>query len=80
MKINCIMGQHRYRASDMEMYLAEEKPKSRVYRVIRKCCFCGKEKAELVEIPNPMDEQTDYHIENDGTYRGGENEKDSNRI
>lgn len=56
MNINCIMGQHRYRASDMEVYLAEKKPKSRVYRVIRKCCFCGKEKEELVEIPNPMDE------------------------
>ena len=71
MKINCIMGQHYYRASDMEVYLAEKKPKSRVYRVIHKCCFCGKEKAELVEIPNPMDEQTDYHIENDGTYETG---------
>lgn len=56
MKINCIMGKHHYRAIDMEVYLAEKKPKSRVYRVIRKCCFCGKEKAELVEIPNPMGE------------------------
>lgn len=56
MKINCIMGQHRYRASDMEMYLAEKNPKSRVYRVIRKCYFCGKEKEELVEIPNPINE------------------------
>lgn len=57
MNINCLMGQHRYRASDMEMYLAEKKPKSRVYRVIYKCCFCGKKKEELVEIPNPMDEE-----------------------
>ena len=56
MNINCIMGQHRYRASDIEIYLAEKKPKSRVYRVIRKCYFCGKEKEELFEIPNPMDE------------------------
>lgn len=56
MKINCIIGQHYYRASDMELYLAEKKPKSRVYRVIRKCYFCGKEKAELIEVPNPMDE------------------------
>lgn len=50
------MGQHRYRASDTEVYLAEKKPKSRVYRVIYKCYFCGKEKEELVEIPNPLDE------------------------
>lgn len=55
MKINCIMGQHYYRASDMEVYLAEKKPKSRVYRVICKCCFCGKEKEELFEVPNPIE-------------------------
>ena len=56
MNINCIMGRHRYRASDTEVYLAVKKPKSRVYRVIYKCYFCGKEKEALVEIPNPLDE------------------------
>ena len=60
MKINCIIGQHRYSAAEMEVYLAEKKPKSRVYRLIYKCHFCGKEKEELLEIPNLM-----YEVEND---------------
>lgn len=51
-RISCIFGRHWYKPSEIELYLAEKKPNSNVYRIIARCVYCGKEKELLIEIPN----------------------------
>lgn len=52
-RISCIFGRHWYKPSEIELYLAEKKPNSNVYRSIAKCMYCGKEDEQLIEIPYP---------------------------
>lgn len=51
-RISCIFGQHWYKPSEIELYLAEKKQNSNVYRIIAKCVYCGKTKELLLEIPH----------------------------
>lgn len=51
-RISCIFGRHWYKPSEIELYLAEKKPNSNVYRSIVKCMYCGKMNEQLIEIPN----------------------------
>lgn len=51
-RISCIFGRHWYKPSEIELYLAEKKPHSNVYRAIAKCMYCGKENEQLIEIPH----------------------------
>lgn len=69
-RISCIFGQHRYKPSEIELYLAEKKPHSNVYRSIAKCMYCGKTNEQLIEIPIPRS-----MLE---AQKGAKNEKDNN--
>jgi len=51
-RISCIFGQHWYKPSEIELYIAEKKQNGNVYRIIAKCMYCGKTKELLLEIPH----------------------------
>lgn len=51
-RISCIFGRHWYKPSEIELYLAEKKPNSNVYRAIARCMYCGKTNEQLIEIPH----------------------------
>lgn len=51
-RLSCIFGRHWYKPSEIELYLAEKKPHSNVYRTIARCMYCGKENEQLIEIPH----------------------------
>lgn len=51
-RISCIFGQHWYKPSEIELYIAEKKQNSNVYRAIARCMYCGKVNEQLIEIPH----------------------------
>lgn len=51
-RISCIFGRHWYKPSEIELYLAEKKPNSNVYREMAKCMYCGKTYERFIEIPH----------------------------
>ena len=55
--IRCILGMHRYNPNEVEVYFVGDEGDTLKYRVILRCCYCGKEREDIFTTTNPWSER-----------------------
>lgn len=57
--IRCILGMHRYKPSEVEVYFMGDENDTAKYRAIHKCCYCGKEREDIFTTTKPWERRAE---------------------